>query len=203
MQDEAAAKVEGTWTKSVHTKPFLGEGYQYASGGEGQRVTFTLNVEREGDYQILLSYTPGPNRTEKATVLIEAADGEKLVSVNQMRQPEGPYSFQPLGEFPLTAGPVKIVVSAEAQREGGRHRRRACSSSRPTDLRRLQGRSFEKNTPKLRRTLKADPNKPAKPAAKPEEKKPEPPPQETPPAFVRKAPSKAARQAHHRTSSTP
>jgi hypothetical protein len=30
VQDDAAAKVEGTWTKSVHTKPFLGAGYLYA-----------------------------------------------------------------------------------------------------------------------------------------------------------------------------
>lgn len=187
VQDEAAAKVEGTWTKSVHTKPFLGEGYQYASGGEGQRVTFTLNVEREGDYQILLSYTPGPNRTEKAAVLIEAADGEKLVTVNQMRQPEGPYSFQPLGEFPLTAGPVKIVVSAEGNKKGvviadG------VQILTPDQFKIAQAEA-PKKPPKLLATLNTNPNKPAKPAAKPDEKKPEEPAEIAPP-FARKAPSK-------------
>jgi hypothetical protein len=186
VQDEAAAKVEGTWTKSVHTKPFLGEGYQYASGGEGQRVTFTLNVEREGDYQILLSYTPGPNRTEKAAVLIEAADGEKLVTVNQMRQPEGPYSFQPLGVFPLTAGPVKIVVSAEGNKKGvviadG------VQILTPDQFRIAQAEAPQK-PPKLLAAL-STPNKPAKPAAKPEEKKPEEPADVAPP-FARRAPSK-------------
>ncbi|HEX5104427.1 MAG TPA: DUF1549 domain-containing protein, partial [Pirellulaceae bacterium] len=185
VQDEAAAKVEGTWTKSVHTKPFLGEGYSYASGGEGQRVTFTLNVEREGDYQVLLSYTPGPNRTEKAAVLIEAADGEKIVSVNQMRQPEGPYSFQPLGEFPLTAGPVKIVVSAEANKKG------VVIADGVQILTPEQFKIAQEEAPKKPPKLLATLNiKPAKPAAKPDDKKPEEPASEEAPPFVRHAASK-------------
>src|SRR6186997_477941 len=64
VQDDVQATVAGTWTKSVHTKPFLGEGYLYAAGGEKQTVTFSLEVMEAGVYQVLLSYTPGPNRTE-------------------------------------------------------------------------------------------------------------------------------------------
>src|SRR5436190_23769717 len=30
VQDDTQAVISGTWTKSVHTKPFLGEGYLYA-----------------------------------------------------------------------------------------------------------------------------------------------------------------------------
>jgi hypothetical protein len=185
VQDEAAAKVEGTWTKSVHTKPFLGEGYQYASGGEGQRVTFTLEVKEAGTYQILLSYTPGPNRTEQAAVLVETTDGEKVLSVNQMRKPEGPYSFHPLGEFPLNAGPVKVVVSAEANKKGvviadG------VQILTPEQFKIAQEEA-PKKPPKLLATLNANPNKPA---AKPAEKKPEEPVSEAAPPFARKAPTK-------------
>ena len=73
VQDDAKAAVSGTWTKSVNTKPFLGENYLYAAGGEKQTVTFSLDVKEAGVYQVLLSYTPGPNRTEKAAVLVHAA----------------------------------------------------------------------------------------------------------------------------------
>src|SRR5688500_15230080 len=99
VQDDAAAQVEGTWTKSTHTKPFLAEGYLYAAGGQGQKTTFRVEVKDAGEYQVLLSYTPGPNRTEKAMVIVRQADNEKTVYVNQMRKPDGPYSFHPLGEF--------------------------------------------------------------------------------------------------------
>jgi hypothetical protein len=189
VQDDAAARVEGTWTKSVNTKPFLGEGYLYASGGDGQKVTFALEVKEAGTYQVLLSYTPGPNRTEQATVLVETADGEKSVTLNQMRKPDGPYSFHPLGEFALKAGPVKIVVSAEGNKKGvviadG------VQILTPDQFKIAQAEAPQK-PPKLLATLNANANKPAKPVVKPDDKKPEEAPAEAAPEFVRKAPSKA------------
>ncbi|MFN0020467.1 MAG: DUF1549 domain-containing protein [Pirellulaceae bacterium] len=188
VQDDAQATVAGTWTKSVHTKPFLGEGYLYAAGGEKQTVTFSLDVKEAGVYQVLLSYTPGPNRTEKAAVLVHAADGVKTVVVNQMKKPEGPYCFQPLGEFKFEAGKAVVVVSAEGNMKGvviadgvqflTPDQFKIAQAEAPKKPPKLLP-ALAKNTPKS-----PTPVKPKDPAKKEE------PPQQQPAKFVRKAPTK-------------
>jgi hypothetical protein len=178
VQDDAAAKVEGSWSKSTHTRPFLGTGYLYASGGQGQAVTFSVEVPSAGAYQVLLSYTPGPNRTEQAKVIVRQSDNEKTVVVNQMRKPEGPYSFQSLGEFTFATGTVEVIVVAEGNKKG-------VVIADGVQLLTPQEFKFAveeapKKPPKLLSTLKQ--------AAKTE--KQEVPPDEKPPSFVRKPPSK-------------
>jgi hypothetical protein len=190
VQDDAQGAVSGAWTKSVHTKPFLGEGYLYAAGGEKQTVTFSLDVKEAGTYQVLLSYTPGPNRTEKAAVLVHAADGVKTVVVNQMKKPEGPYSFQPLGEFKFEAGKAVVVVSAEVNMKGvviadgvqllTAKQFKIAQAEAPKKPPKLLP-VLAKNTPK---TPNPTPTKPKDPAKKEE------PPQQQPAKFVRKAPAK-------------
>src|SRR5262245_46463649 len=98
--DDAAAKLEGTWSKSVHTRPFVGAGYIYSQGGAGQSVKFPVEINEAGPYQVLISYTPGTNRTAKANVLVPTADGPKTFVIDQQARPAGPYCFQPLGELP-------------------------------------------------------------------------------------------------------
>ncbi|MBC7852599.1 MAG: DUF1549 domain-containing protein [Pirellulaceae bacterium] len=192
VQDDAQATVQGTWTKSVHTKPFLGESYLYAAGGEKQTATFSLDVKEAGVYQVLLSYTPGPNRTEKAAVLVHAADGVKTVVVNQMKKPEGPYCFQPLGEFKFEAGKAVVVVSAEGNMKG---------VVIADGVQLLTGEQFKiaqaeapKKPPKLLPALAKNTSplkKPNPTPAKPKEgAKKEEPPQQQPVKFVRKSPAK-------------
>jgi hypothetical protein len=181
VQDDAAAQVEGTWTKSTHTRPFLGESYLYAAGGQGQKTTFRVEVAEAGDFQVLLSYTPGPNRSEKAAVIVRQADNEKTVYVNQMRKPEGPYSFHPLGEFRFEAGPVEVVVSAEENKKGvviadG------VQLLTPAEFK-VAVDEAPKKPPKLLAALK-------KPAKADDKKKEEPAPVEKPPQFVRKSPAR-------------
>ena len=187
--DDAQAKQEGTWTKSRHTRPFVGDSYIYSQGGAGQAVRFPVEVNEAGMYQVLVSYSPGTNRTTKAAIIVPTEDGDKTILLDQQPRPAGPYSFQPLGEFPLAAGKLEITVSGEASAKGVVIADAVLLLS-PEGFAQFKA-DFEKNTPKLAANLKVDPNKPAgkKPAAKKEEK-PEPPPQETPRAFVRKTPSK-------------
>ncbi|MCE9525836.1 MAG: DUF1549 domain-containing protein [Planctomycetales bacterium] len=190
VQDDAKAAVSGPWSKSVHTRPFLGEGYLYAAGGEKQTVTFSLEVKEAGVYQVLLSYTPGSNRTEKAAVLVHAADGVKTLVVNQMKKPEGPYCFQPLGEFKFEAGKAVVVVSAEANMKGvviadgvqllTSEQFKIAQDDAPKKPPKLLP-ALAKNTPK---TPNPTPAKPKDPAKKEE------PPQQQPEKFVRKAPGK-------------
>ncbi|MCI0358064.1 MAG: DUF1553 domain-containing protein [Planctomycetaceae bacterium] len=189
--DDSQAVTEGTWTKSRHTRPFVGDSYIYSQGGAGQTVKFPVEVNEAGTYQVLVSYSPGTNRTTKAAIIVPTEDGDKTVVLDQQPRPAGPYSFQPLGEFPLSSGKFEITVSGAGSEKGVVIADSVLLLS-PEGFAQFKA-DFEKNTPKLAANLKVDPNKPAnkpaKPVAKPEDKKPEPP-QETPPAFVRKAPAK-------------
>jgi hypothetical protein len=183
--DDTAAKQEGTWSPSKHTRPFVGASYIYSAGGAGQHVDFPVEIKEGGTYQVLASYTPGTNRSENAVYEIPAANGVQTVVVNQKDRPKGPFCFQPLGEFTLEAGMVRITVSAEANKNGVVVAD-AIQVLTPEEYATYKD-EFEKNSPKLLAALKADPNQPVVKAA---EKKPVETPQETPPAFVRKAPTK-------------
>lgn len=186
--DNTAAKVEGTWSPSKHTRPFVADGYLYSSGGAGNVVKFPIEINEAGPYQVLVSYQPGTNRTTKAAVLVPTADGPKTFVLDQQSRPAGPYCFQPLGELELAAGKQEIVVSAEGN-EKGVVIADAVQILTPDGFAAYKA-DFEKNTPKLADAIKPDPNKPVvqKAAAKAEEKKAEPP--ESAPVFVRKAPAK-------------
>lgn len=189
--DDAQAKVEGTWTKSQHTRPFVGDSYIYSQGGAGQTVRFPVEVNEAGTYQVLLSYTPGTNRTTNAAIVVPTEDGDKLILLDQQSRPAGPYSFQPLGEFPLATGQFEITVSAEANEKGVVIADAVLLLS-PEGFAQFKA-DFEKNTPKLAANLKVDPNKPDpnKPVAKPvETKKPAEPAIEPAADFVRKGSSR-------------
>jgi hypothetical protein len=188
--DDSQAVKEGTWTSSRHTRPFVGDSYIYSQGGAGQTAKFPVEVNEAGTYQVLVSYTPGTNRSTKAAIVVPTEDGDKTIVLDQQPRPAGPYSFQPLGEFPLAAGKFEITISGEGSEKGVIIADAVLLLS-PEGFAQFKA-DFEKNTPKLAANLKVDPNKPVekKPAVKKEEKKPEPP-QENPPAFVRKTPAKA------------
>ena len=177
--DDTAAKVEGTWTSSTHTRPYVGDSYLYAQGGAGQLVKFPVEIKTAGTYQVLVAYTPSGNRSTKAMVLIPTPDGDQAVVVNQQNRPAGPLCFQPLGEFSFEAGKIEITVSAEGN-EKGVVIADAIQVISPEAFAQYKA-DFEKNTPKFLAAVTPDPNKkpePKKPAAKPEAKKPEEAPEE-------------------------
>src|SRR5262245_31741119 len=183
--DDVGAKAEGTWSPSKHTRPFVGAGYLYSAGGAGQLVRFPVEINETGPYQVLVSYTPGSNRSTKAAVIVPTADGTKTFILNQQERPVGPHCFQPLGEMTLQSGKLEIIVSAEGNEKGVVVA--DCVQILTPDNFKEYKADFDKNTPKLANAIKPDPNKPVVKAA---EKKPAEAPQETPPAFVRKAPVK-------------
>jgi hypothetical protein len=52
-------------------------------------------VNEAGTYQVLVSYTPGTNRSTKAAIVVPTEDGDKTIVLDQQPRPAGPYSFQP------------------------------------------------------------------------------------------------------------
>jgi hypothetical protein len=191
--DESAAKLEGTWSPSKHTRPFVGEGYSYSQGGAGQRARFPVEINETGPYQVLVSYTPGTNRSQNAIVIVPTADGPKTFVIDQQARPAGPYCFQPLGEVMMESGQHEIIVSGEENQKGVIIAD-AVQILTPDGFTQYKA-EFEKNSPKLLANLKPDPNKPEpKKKAKAAEKKEEELPAEIAPAFVRKSPAKPREQ---------
>ncbi len=169
--DDDAAKFEGTWTRSVHTKPFVGEGYMYSAGGAGNRATFTWDMDEAVTRHVLLSYAPGTNRTTAAQVAIRSGDTDKDYVVNQQRVPEGAWSFHYLGEFAFEAGPAELVVSAEDNKKGVVIVD-AVAILTTEEWAKLKAEGEKNQPPKLLAALptepkKVDPNAPNKKPAKP------------------------------------
>lgn len=191
--DDTAVKAEGTWTRSVHTKPFLGEGYLYSQAGAGSKATFDFDIDEAGRYHVLFSYTPGANRTTNAKVAIRSGDTDKDYTVNQQRVPEGAWSFHYLGEFAFDAGPAQLVVTADDKAKSvvivdG------IAILTADEWTKLKAEAEKNQPPKLLAALKPDPNKPATPAVKPMPEKKEKPKDvvEQAPAFERQKPAKVA-----------
>src|SRR4249920_376263 len=86
--DDTAAKQEGTWSPSRHTRPFVGASYIYSAGGAGQHCDFPIEIKEPGTYQVLASYTPGTNRTQNAVYEIPTANGVQTITVNQQERPK-------------------------------------------------------------------------------------------------------------------
>ncbi|MBW3598466.1 MAG: hypothetical protein KY475_14495, partial [Planctomycetes bacterium] len=98
--DDAAAEYTGDWKPSTHTKPFVGDGYRHDDNADkGNRsARFAAVLPANGEYHVLLAYTPGGSRATNVPVTIETADGEKSVTVNQRQAPKL-RGFHDLGAF--------------------------------------------------------------------------------------------------------
>ena len=106
--DDVASTKSGSWTKSTHTKGYVGEGYVHATGN-GKSLTFNANIPRSGQYEVQVSYTPGPNRASNTQVTIFHDTGEKKISVNQKKKPSILGSFLSLGKFHFEKGEWDVV----------------------------------------------------------------------------------------------
>ena len=112
--DDVDAKRVGKWVSSTHTKGYVGKGYIHDSHGSLKQkgmssVTFSARIPEPGNYEIQLSYTPGPNREKKTPVTIMHADGEQKVYVNQTKQPPILGAFVSLGTFRFEKGTRDVI----------------------------------------------------------------------------------------------
>lgn len=191
--DDVAAEALGTWTNSTHTRPFVGAGYIYSAGGESNLVKFPVEVKTAGVYSVLLAYSPGANRTDRAPVHVHSADGQQSIIVDQQKVPVGVGPFHLLGEYKFDAGMAEVVVSAEANEKGVVIADAVMLI--PADKLASFKADYAKEFPKL---IADKPAKNAKPAAT-AKAKPAAPPMEVAAKFVRAA---VARPREKLTSAT-
>jgi hypothetical protein len=87
--DDSDAELTGAWSTSGSAPPFVESGYRHDNNeGKGQnsaRYTATL---KPGRYEVLMSWSPNPNRATNVPVTIEHAGGVTKKTVNQKQTPK-------------------------------------------------------------------------------------------------------------------
>jgi hypothetical protein len=96
-----------------------------ADAASGATATWTASVPEAGEYHVVVSYAPGPDRTDEAVYTVRHAGGETRLAVNQRMgagtwAPLGAFRFEPGGPASVTlAASGEGTVSADAVRWGG------------------------------------------------------------------------------------
>jgi len=103
--DNHAAETVGDWALSSVVSPYVGIDYLHdGNTGKGEKsVRFTPDLPADGEYEVRLAYTPGPNRSSETTILVHSADGPKTIKLDQKQPPADP-PFVSLGRFRFQAG---------------------------------------------------------------------------------------------------
>jgi hypothetical protein len=117
--DDASAKPIGQWSHSNNVRPFVGNGYIYASPTEASNtVTFEPEQIAPGEYEVRLAYTAHPNRSSQTLVRVFSADGETDRVLNQKRAPAEDGIWQSLGRFRFEKDGQAYVLLSSSGADG-------------------------------------------------------------------------------------
>jgi hypothetical protein len=112
--DDSKAKLTGSWSSGEGIKGFVGRHYLYDGGGGGKgecTARFEFTVPTAGAYEVRFAYAAHENRATNVPVMIQSADGEKTVTVNEQVAPTLS-GFMSLGTFRFDpAKPGAVVVT--------------------------------------------------------------------------------------------
>jgi hypothetical protein len=118
--DDAAAARVGEWRTSVHSSPFIGDGYLHDGAEQpgGKTLTFTPNFAKAGRYDVYLAYQPGAGRASNAAVSLLHADGEFEVRVDQREKPAVAGILHLLGTFRFEEGDQHYLILSNEAADG-------------------------------------------------------------------------------------
>jgi cytochrome c553 len=118
--DDADARQVGAWTKSTHSRTYIGEGYLHDdNAGKGERsLTFEPVDLPPGRYEVRLAYSPGPGRADGVPVTVAGAEGERTVPVDLRAAPPIAGRFVALGRFRFERGGLAYVLVSNAGTAG-------------------------------------------------------------------------------------
>ena len=99
--DELTAIKKGDWKSSNHTPGYVGSGYHHDDNtGKGNKsITYQANIQKEGRYDVQVSYAEGPNRSKKTPITVMHADGEQKIYIDQTKPPAILGTFTSVGVF--------------------------------------------------------------------------------------------------------
>ena len=118
--DDNEAELKGTWTKGEGMKPFVGEGYRYASK-PGSSARFVFSVKETGTYEVRVFWQPHENRAKAAPVTVLTADGKKTLTVDQTKPAEIAPGWHSLGQFKFNAAEEAAVTFKTDGAKGNVH----------------------------------------------------------------------------------
>ena len=117
--DDEAATYTGEWTMSSYGNPLDGSSHHDNNTDKGRKTArFEIKLPSAGRYEVRLAYTSSPNRASNVPVTIEAADGEKSVTVNQKLVPPIDKFFISLGLFTFTTEKPAVITIGNAETDG-------------------------------------------------------------------------------------
>jgi len=88
--DAGEARITGSWKHSTSRGAWVGGGYLHDEGeakGSGA-VEFSADLPESRDYEVLVAYSAGGNRSRATPITIRHAGGETTVTIDQTRTPE-------------------------------------------------------------------------------------------------------------------
>lgn len=119
IDDREATKV-GKWTEGTGLKGFVNYGYLYSSD-PAATITYPIEVEGNGTYDIRLGYLPHENRGTQVSVTV-TIDGKKTTTKIDMTKPAPlKNSFISLGEFKLSQSAEASVTVVAKNAKGNTH----------------------------------------------------------------------------------
>lgn len=111
--DDGDATLTGNWSEGAAMKPFVGTGYRHDSNAADGKASarFEARLPHAGRYEVRLAYSPHNNRATQVPVTVFAAEGERMIKVNQKSKPPIAGAFVSLGEFNFTTNqPAAVVI---------------------------------------------------------------------------------------------
>ena len=64
----------------------MGNGYHHDDNTKGNKsITYRANIKNVGEYDVQVSYTDGPNRSNKTPITVMHADGEQKIYIDQRK----------------------------------------------------------------------------------------------------------------------
>ena len=118
--DDNEAELKGTWAKGEGMKPYVAEGYRYASKPDAS-ARFVFSVKQSGSYDVRVFWQPHDNRAKAAPVTVLSADGAKTVIVDQTKAAEIAPGWHSLGKFKFNAGDEAAVTFKTTAAKGNVH----------------------------------------------------------------------------------
>lgn len=119
--DDRDASKTGPWKESTSIAGFVGDGYIHDLGEQRglKQVVYQHEVDQSGRYEVLVSYTPGSNRSTRVPVHVLHRDGETVIHVNQRIAPPIENAFLSIGTFSFDAGRAAHITISNSETADG------------------------------------------------------------------------------------
>lgn len=118
--DDAQATLIGPWIKSAHTSPHVGVGYVHDSNkSKGElSVTYSPALPKSGLYEVRFAYSYHAGRAKDVPVIVQHAEGESTLHIDEEKEPPIDGVFLSLGRFHFHQGNDGSVTVSNAGTKG-------------------------------------------------------------------------------------